>query len=233
MYLLVRVAIMLLQHVLAEHALRIDPHRMHVVGAVLRVVVLDQRRRPVDAEIVRPARLPGCRPRRSAGPRGRPRAPWRWQRRRSPRAWCRRRARRMRMTPPLLRLVEPGQRHALEALQTTARGPAPTRCRRASGRAMTACARTSPSRERTSPNAASSSAPTSRKPRVRMAARHARRIGAEEHRRHGHAMLRAPTTHAQRQMMALEAPGPRRRARADRRRSPARSCRGRGSAGCR
>ena len=51
-----RAAVVRLQQVAAEHALRIDPHRMHVVGAVLGVVVLDQRGRAVHAEIVRTAR---------------------------------------------------------------------------------------------------------------------------------------------------------------------------------
>ena len=59
---LVRALVMRLEKITAEHALRIDPHRVDVVGTVLGIVVFDQRRGPMNAEIVRAAR------RRAAGP---------------------------------------------------------------------------------------------------------------------------------------------------------------------
>ena len=49
------ILVVCLQEVTAKHALRIDPHRVDVVGAVLGVVVLDQRRGPMNAKIMRTA----------------------------------------------------------------------------------------------------------------------------------------------------------------------------------
>jgi hypothetical protein len=47
----------------AEVALRIVPHRVDVVRVVLRVVVLDEQRRPVEAVVVRTLRVDRARPR--------------------------------------------------------------------------------------------------------------------------------------------------------------------------
>ena len=55
-------AVVLGQRVVAEVGGEVAPHRMDVVGAVLGVVVLDQRRRPVHAEVVRLARRERARP---------------------------------------------------------------------------------------------------------------------------------------------------------------------------
>ena len=49
-------AVVLGQRVVAEIAGEVTPHRMDVVGTILRVVVLDQRRGPVDAEVIGLAR---------------------------------------------------------------------------------------------------------------------------------------------------------------------------------
>ena len=56
-------AIVLGQCVVAEVGGEIAPYRMDVVGAVLGVVVLDQRRRPVDAEVIGLARSERAGPR--------------------------------------------------------------------------------------------------------------------------------------------------------------------------
>lgn len=45
-------SIVLCQRVMAEIGTKIAPYRMDVVGAVLGVVMLDQRRRPVYAEVI-------------------------------------------------------------------------------------------------------------------------------------------------------------------------------------
>ena len=51
-----RVMVMHFQQIAAEHALRVDPDGVGVVGAILGVVVFDKRARAVDAEIMRAAR---------------------------------------------------------------------------------------------------------------------------------------------------------------------------------
>ncbi len=54
--------VMLAQQIFAEVVGGVAPHRVNVVGVVLRVVELDQERRPVQAVIMRPPRLDVARP---------------------------------------------------------------------------------------------------------------------------------------------------------------------------
>src|SRR5262245_56696950 len=54
--------VMLAQQILAEIAIEIAPDRVNVIGVVLRVVVLNQKRRALDAVVMRIAFVDSARP---------------------------------------------------------------------------------------------------------------------------------------------------------------------------